>query len=72
LIESAGADNRLYLEALGVVLAHELARLDPGPPRVQAPIRGASRLGSSVSSPPISRSILPSRYRSPRSPNWFA
>src|SRR6266404_3904070 len=40
LIESAGADNRLYLEALGVVLAHELARLDPGPPRVQAPIRG--------------------------------
>jgi AraC family transcriptional regulator len=41
LIESAGADNRLYLEALGVVLAHELARLDPGgTPRVQAPIRG--------------------------------
>jgi len=40
LIESAGADNRLYLEALGVVLAHELARLDSGTPRVQAPIRG--------------------------------
>jgi AraC family transcriptional regulator len=32
LIESPGADNRLYLEALGVVLAHELARLNPGGP----------------------------------------
>lgn len=40
LIESAGADNRLYLEALGVVLAHELARLNSGAPRIQAPIRG--------------------------------
>jgi AraC family transcriptional regulator len=40
LIESAGADNRLYLEALGVVLAHELARLNPGMPRIEAPIRG--------------------------------
>ena len=40
LIESAGTDNRLYLEALGVVLAHELARLNSGTPRIQAPIRG--------------------------------
>ena len=40
LIESAGVDHRLYLEALGVVLAHELARLDPGTPRIRAPIRG--------------------------------
>ena len=30
LIESGGTDNRLYLEALGVVLAHELVRLDAG------------------------------------------
>ena len=40
LIESAGADNQHYLEALGVVLAHELACLDPGTPRAQTPIRG--------------------------------
>jgi AraC family transcriptional regulator len=40
LIETAGADNRPYLEALGVVLVHELARLNPATPRVQAPIRG--------------------------------
>jgi AraC family transcriptional regulator len=40
LVESAGADNRLYLEALGVVLAHELARCNSGTSHIQAPIRG--------------------------------
>jgi AraC family transcriptional regulator len=40
VIESADADNRLYLEALGTVLAHELARLDSGTPQVQALVRG--------------------------------
>ena len=40
LIESAGADNRLYLEALGTVLAHELTRLDSGTTDVQPLIRG--------------------------------
>jgi AraC family transcriptional regulator len=40
LVESAGADNRLYLQALGVVLTHELARLDPATPRVQQRTRG--------------------------------
>jgi AraC family transcriptional regulator len=40
LIESADVDNQLYLEALGTVLAHELARLNPASPRVQAPVRG--------------------------------
>ena len=40
LIESGGTDNRLYLEALGVVLAHELVRLDAGAPRIAAPVRG--------------------------------
>jgi AraC family transcriptional regulator len=40
VIESASADNRLYLEALGTVLAHELARLDPGTTHVQGFIRG--------------------------------
>ena len=40
LIESAGADNRLYLEALGTVLAHELARLDPGVAPAQPQLRG--------------------------------
>jgi AraC family transcriptional regulator len=39
-IESASADNQLYREALGVVLAHELGRIDSAKPPVQAPIRG--------------------------------
>jgi AraC family transcriptional regulator len=37
---SVGADNRLYLEALGVVLAHELVRLNSRTPCVRAPVRG--------------------------------
>jgi AraC family transcriptional regulator len=40
LIESGNSDNRLYLEALGVVLAHELVRLNAGAPRIDAPVRG--------------------------------
>ena len=40
LIESGGFDNQLYLEALGVVLAHELVRLNQGARRVEAPVRG--------------------------------
>jgi AraC family transcriptional regulator len=40
LMESAGADNRLYLEALGTVLAHELVRLNAGTPRIEAQARG--------------------------------
>jgi AraC family transcriptional regulator len=40
MVESASADNRLYLEALGVVLVHELARVNRGAPRVQMPVRG--------------------------------
>jgi AraC family transcriptional regulator len=39
-IESAGSDNRLYFEALGVVLAHELVRLNAGIRPVEAPVRG--------------------------------
>jgi AraC family transcriptional regulator len=42
LIERAGADSSPYLEAVGIVLAHELVRLGAGSPRlqVQAPMRG--------------------------------
>jgi AraC-like DNA-binding protein len=40
LIESAGADNRLYLEALGAVLAHEVMRLNAGTPRSEPQMRG--------------------------------
>jgi AraC family transcriptional regulator len=40
LIESASGDSSHYLEALGIVLAHELARLDSGKASVQAPVRG--------------------------------
>jgi AraC family transcriptional regulator len=40
LIESSGADNRLYFEALGTVLAHELVRLNAGAPRPGPQVRG--------------------------------
>jgi AraC family transcriptional regulator len=40
LIESSGCNNRLYFEALGIVLAHELVRLNAGTPRVEPPVRG--------------------------------
>jgi AraC family transcriptional regulator len=40
LIESAVSDNRLYFEALGIVLAHELVRLNAGAQRIEAPVRG--------------------------------
>jgi AraC-like DNA-binding protein len=39
-IESASDDNQLYLEALGVVLAHELGRVDSAKTPVQPPVRG--------------------------------
>jgi AraC family transcriptional regulator len=35
-----GTDNRAYLDALGVVLAHELVRLNAGYERIEAPARG--------------------------------
>ena len=66
LIESGNSDNRLYFEALGVVLAHELVRLNAGAPRIELPCAAASPPGSSGSSPDISRSISPSRSRSRR------
>jgi AraC family transcriptional regulator len=40
LLESPAADDELYLEALGVVLTHELARIDPATRRVHKPARG--------------------------------
>jgi AraC family transcriptional regulator len=40
LIEHTGADSSRYLEALGTVLAHELIRLNAGPPRIAVPMRG--------------------------------
>jgi AraC family transcriptional regulator len=40
LIESAGADHRLYVEALGIVLAHELVRLSSGTPCLAPQVRG--------------------------------
>jgi AraC family transcriptional regulator len=40
LVESAGSDNRLYFEALGTVLAHELVRLNAGAPRTGPQVRG--------------------------------
>jgi AraC-like DNA-binding protein len=40
LMESAGSDNKPYIEALGTVLAHELVRLNAGAPRVEAQTRG--------------------------------
>jgi AraC family transcriptional regulator len=40
LIESAEINNRPYMEALGVVLMHELARVSPGTLHAQVPVRG--------------------------------
>jgi AraC family transcriptional regulator len=40
LVESGGSENRLYFEALGVVLAHELVRINAGPWRAKEPARG--------------------------------
>ena len=40
LIERAGVSSSPYLEALGIVLAHELIRLNARPPRIEVPIRG--------------------------------
>jgi len=40
LIESAGPDHRLYIEALGVVLAHELVRCNAGRPSLEPRLRG--------------------------------
>jgi len=40
LLEAPTSNNRLYFEALGVVLVHELARLDSGLDRVGPQVRG--------------------------------
>jgi len=40
LLEAPTSNNRLYFEALGVVLVHELARLDSGVDRVGPQVRG--------------------------------
>jgi AraC family transcriptional regulator len=40
LIESGGSDDRLYLEALAVVLAHELVRINAGRHDAEAQING--------------------------------
>jgi AraC family transcriptional regulator len=40
LIENPGSHNRLYFEALGVVLAHELVRLGQAAPRTEPQVRG--------------------------------
>jgi AraC family transcriptional regulator len=40
LIETGGSDHRPYLEALGVVLAHELVRLNTGSHGTEAKING--------------------------------
>jgi AraC family transcriptional regulator len=40
LIENSQENDRLYCESLGVVLAHELVRLNRGAPRVEPLVRG--------------------------------
>ena len=54
-IETAGHDNRLYLEALGAVLAHELVRLNQGVARKESPVRG----GLAAWQPPEPVLLLP-------------
>ena len=72
LIEQGGPESGPYFDALGIVLAHELMRLDS---RAAAPRRvcaAGSRPGSNARSPVISRTILPSRYHSPPWRGWRA
>ncbi len=40
LIENTDSDSNPYFEALGIVLAHELVRLNAGAARVETPVRG--------------------------------
>jgi AraC family transcriptional regulator len=40
LIDHGGPEHRVYVKALGVVLAHDLARLDSERHRADAPVRG--------------------------------
>lgn len=40
LIQTGGVENSRYCEALGVVLAHEIVRLNVGAPSVASPVRG--------------------------------
>lgn len=40
LIQLGGVENSRYCEALGVVLAHEIVRLNLGAPSVASPVRG--------------------------------
>ena len=40
LIDNPESSNQLYFEALGVVLAHELMRINGGTPCVKSPVRG--------------------------------
>jgi AraC family transcriptional regulator len=40
LIQTGGVENSRYCEALGVVLAHEIVRLNLGAPSVASPVRG--------------------------------
>jgi AraC family transcriptional regulator len=40
LLETPASENQLYLEALGTVLVHELARLDRGADRMEHQVRG--------------------------------
>ena len=40
LLDTPASENQLYLEALGVVLVHELARLDRGGDRTEHHVRG--------------------------------
>jgi AraC family transcriptional regulator len=39
-IDTPDVESRLYVEALGLVLAHELIRLNRGMPRAEEPVRG--------------------------------
>ena len=40
LAGASGVDNRRYMEALGIILTHELVRLNSRTPRAQTPVRG--------------------------------
>lgn len=68
LIEGAASPSRPYFEALGWRTSWRGSM--PGFGAGKLLCEGVSRDGSSASSPPISMSTLPSRYRSPGLPSW--
>jgi AraC family transcriptional regulator len=69
LIEGGGSAHRLYVEALGVLMAHELIRPHSGEPAAKPQIRGGLAAWQERTVVAYIEDPSPSRSRSPRSLN---